>query len=216
VIRSEARKRPALTAGFSILNDVVLNQVLVSFDINERTRRVIEGVQAEGTCWCGGTVWHGRTAMRISRSSWATTDDDVERSLASIMSVARQSQLTSRFSPLLSQWLTPPRAVPGPCASMQSLITMIAMLSKAGTAMSSITIRNLEEAVKRKLRVRAARHGRSMEEEARHILRTALAEKASRPTNLFDSIRRRIEPLGGVDLEIPRREPLREPPRFEK
>jgi len=77
-------------AGFSILNDVVLNQVLVSFGSDERTRRVIEGVQAEGTCWCGGTVWQGHTAMRISVCSWATTDDDVERSLASIIAVARK------------------------------------------------------------------------------------------------------------------------------
>jgi len=78
-------------AGFSILNDVVLNQVLVSFGPDERTRRVIEGVQADGTCWCGGTVWHGRAAMRISVCSWATTDNDVERSLASIISLARES-----------------------------------------------------------------------------------------------------------------------------
>jgi glutamate/tyrosine decarboxylase-like PLP-dependent enzyme len=77
-------------AGFSILNDVVLNQVLVSFGSDERTRRVIEGVQAEGTCWCGGTVWQGHTAMRISVCSWATTEEDVERSLASIIAVARK------------------------------------------------------------------------------------------------------------------------------
>jgi hypothetical protein len=80
-----------MNAGFSIVNDVVLSQVLVSFDTDERTTRVIEGARAEGTCWCGGTVWHGSTAVRISVSSWATTDDDVERSLASIISVARQS-----------------------------------------------------------------------------------------------------------------------------
>ena len=82
--------------------------------------------------------------------------------------------------------------------------------------MAIITIRNLEESLKRKLRLRAARHGRSMEEEARQILRSALAEKAGRATNLFDAIRRRIEPLGGVDLEIPPREPIREPPRFDE
>lgn len=82
--------------------------------------------------------------------------------------------------------------------------------------MASITIRNLDETLKRKLRVRAARHGRSMEEEARQILRSALAEKAGKPANLFDAIRRRIEPLGGVDLEIPPREPIREPPRFDE
>ena len=76
-------------AGYEILNDVVLNQVLVSFGSAEQTRRVIAGVQQQGTCWCGGTEWHGRTAMRISVSSWATTDEDVERSLAAILEVAR-------------------------------------------------------------------------------------------------------------------------------
>jgi glutamate/tyrosine decarboxylase-like PLP-dependent enzyme len=74
-------------AGFEVLNDVVLNQVLVSFgtrDIN----RIIKAVQADGTCWCGSTVWHGRPAMRISVSSWATTENDVERSLAALLSIA--------------------------------------------------------------------------------------------------------------------------------
>jgi glutamate/tyrosine decarboxylase-like PLP-dependent enzyme len=77
-------------AGFAVLNDVVLNQVLVSFGDDDTTRRVIEGVQREGTCWCGGTVWHGRAAMRISVSSWATTAADVEASLAAIVRVAAQ------------------------------------------------------------------------------------------------------------------------------
>ena len=63
-------------AGFEILNDVVLNQVLVSFGDAEKTRRVIRDIQNDGTCWCGGTEWHGRAAMRISVSSWATTDHD--------------------------------------------------------------------------------------------------------------------------------------------
>jgi glutamate/tyrosine decarboxylase-like PLP-dependent enzyme len=76
-------------AGYEILNDVVLNQVLVSFGEPAVTERVIAGVQAEGTCWCGGTVWQGRTAMRISVSSWATTEGDVERSLEAILRVAR-------------------------------------------------------------------------------------------------------------------------------
>ena len=76
-------------AGYSILNDVVLNQVLVSFGEAEFTRRVIAGIQSDGTCWCGGTVWQGQTAMRISVSSWATTDDDVERSLKAMLHVAR-------------------------------------------------------------------------------------------------------------------------------
>jgi glutamate/tyrosine decarboxylase-like PLP-dependent enzyme len=77
-------------AGFSILNDVVLNQVLVSFGSEQDTRRVIAGVQSDGTCWCGGTQWHGVAAMRISVSSWATTDEDVERSAAAMIRIARQ------------------------------------------------------------------------------------------------------------------------------
>jgi glutamate/tyrosine decarboxylase-like PLP-dependent enzyme len=75
-------------AGYRVLNDVVLNQVLVSFGSSERTREVIARVQRDGTCWCGGTVWQGHTAMRISVSSWATTEADVERSLAAILRVA--------------------------------------------------------------------------------------------------------------------------------
>jgi len=75
-------------AGHRVLNDVVLNQVLVSFGNSERTRAVITRVQEEGTCWCGGTVWQGHTAMRISVSSWATTEKDVERSLAAILRAA--------------------------------------------------------------------------------------------------------------------------------
>jgi glutamate/tyrosine decarboxylase-like PLP-dependent enzyme len=77
-----------LAAGYSVLNDVVLNQVLVSFGSAERTRDVIKRIQQEGTCWCGGTVWQGQTAMRISVSSWATTDEDVGRSLAAILRAA--------------------------------------------------------------------------------------------------------------------------------
>lgn len=76
-------------AGYDVLNDVVLNQVLVAFGDDETTRRVIAGVQSDGTCWCGGTAWHGRAAMRISVSSWATTDEDVDRSLAAMLRVAR-------------------------------------------------------------------------------------------------------------------------------
>ena len=76
-------------AGFEILNDVVLNQVLVAFGPAVVTERVIVAVQADGTCWCGGTLWHGRTAMRISVSSWATTETDVEKSLEAIVRLAR-------------------------------------------------------------------------------------------------------------------------------
>jgi threonine aldolase len=75
-------------AGFTILNNVVLNQVLVSFGSAEDTRRVIADIQNDGTCWCGGTQWHGHTAMRISVCSWATTDEDVERSAAAMIRIA--------------------------------------------------------------------------------------------------------------------------------
>jgi len=75
--------------GHQVLNDVVLNQVLVSFGSPERTRKVIERIQDDGTCWCGGTVWQGHTAMRISVSSWATTEVDVELSLEAILRAAR-------------------------------------------------------------------------------------------------------------------------------
>ena len=77
-------------AGFSVLNDVVLNQVLVSFGGSEKTRRVIAEIQADGTCWCGGTVWQDQTAMRISVSSWATTDEDVESSAAAMIRIAKR------------------------------------------------------------------------------------------------------------------------------
>jgi glutamate/tyrosine decarboxylase-like PLP-dependent enzyme len=77
-------------AGYDILNEVQLNQVLVSFGSAEKTRRVITAVQEDGTCWCGGTVWQGHTAMRISVSSWATTEEDVEKSLAAIVRLARE------------------------------------------------------------------------------------------------------------------------------
>ena len=75
-------------AGHEILNEVVINQVLVSFGSPEETLRVVERIQKEGTCWCGSTVWQGRTAMRISVSSWATTEADVEASLAAILRAA--------------------------------------------------------------------------------------------------------------------------------
>lgn len=79
-------------AGHQVLNEVVINQVLVSFGAPEVTRRIIAGIQHEGTCWCGGTVWQGRTAMRISVSSWATTDRDVDRSLEAILRIAKEGR----------------------------------------------------------------------------------------------------------------------------
>lgn len=77
-------------AGYDILNEVQLNQVLVSFGGAQKTKQVITAVQEDGTCWCGGTVWQGHTAMRISVSSWATTEEDVEKSLAAIVRLARE------------------------------------------------------------------------------------------------------------------------------
>jgi len=76
-------------AGFTVLNDVVLNQVLVSFGTPQRTQQVIAAIQQEGTCWCGITVWQGQTAMRISVCSWATREEDVEKSLAAMIRAAR-------------------------------------------------------------------------------------------------------------------------------
>jgi glutamate/tyrosine decarboxylase-like PLP-dependent enzyme len=77
-------------AGYEVLNDVVINQVLVSFGPPETTLEVMRRVQEDGTCWCGGTVWQGKTAMRISVSSWATTEEDVDLSLSAILRIARQ------------------------------------------------------------------------------------------------------------------------------
>ena len=75
-------------AGHEVPHDVVLNQVLVQFGDAARTRRVVAALQEEGTCWCGITEWQGRTAMRISVSSWATTEADVQASLAAMLRVA--------------------------------------------------------------------------------------------------------------------------------
>lgn len=77
--------------------------------------------------------------------------------------------------------------------------------------MASMTIRDIDDTLKARLRVRAAKHGRSMEDEVRDILRAALSAQPARAKSLVDSIRARIEPLGGVDLEIPPREQMREP-----
>ncbi len=80
--------------------------------------------------------------------------------------------------------------------------------------MASITIRRLEDATKKRLRIRASRNGRSMEEEARQILKRALAEKAAPGRNLYQSIRAIVEPLGGIDLPEIKRGPMRPPPDF--
>jgi len=76
-------------AGVEVLNDVVLNQVVVSFGDDERTKRVIAALQKAGDCWCGGTRWQGREAMRISISSWATTQDDMEITFRAILNALR-------------------------------------------------------------------------------------------------------------------------------
>jgi len=79
-------------AGYEVLNDVVLNQVLVSFGDDAANRSIIDEIQREGTCWCGVTVWQDKTAMRISVCNWSTTEDDVDRSLAAILAIAAASQ----------------------------------------------------------------------------------------------------------------------------
>ena len=81
--------------------------------------------------------------------------------------------------------------------------------------MASITVRNLEEGQKRRLRIRAAENGRSMEEEARNILRTALYHHPPAHEDLARAIRARFQPLGGVELDIPPRSPMRKPPRLD-
>lgn len=79
-------------AGYEILNEVVLNQVLVAFGDADTTRRVVAAVQEDGTCWCGPTVWKGRAAMRISVCSWATTDEDVDKSIDAIVRIAAEQR----------------------------------------------------------------------------------------------------------------------------
>jgi glutamate/tyrosine decarboxylase-like PLP-dependent enzyme len=96
-------QRLADTPGLELLNEVVLNQVLVRIhpgnagqgNVDQTTRAVIEKVQADGTCWLGGTTWHGMAAMRISFSNWSTTDDDVERAAQAIRRAAVQARGSS-------------------------------------------------------------------------------------------------------------------------
>ncbi len=78
-------------AGLEVLNDVVLNQVLVAFGDDERTAKIQSAIQEAGTCWCSGTRWRGRAALRISVSSWATGTEDVEDSLDSILAAHRET-----------------------------------------------------------------------------------------------------------------------------
>ena len=81
--------------------------------------------------------------------------------------------------------------------------------------MASITVRNLEEGLKRRLRIRAAENGRSMEQEARDILRAALDQESLTGKDLVSAIRARFAPLGGVELDLPLREPMRKPPQLD-
>lgn len=77
-------------AGFEVLNDVVLNQVLVSFGDDATNRKIIAEIQEDGTCWCGATLWQQRSAMRISVCNWSTTAEDVDRSLDVIVEIANR------------------------------------------------------------------------------------------------------------------------------
>ncbi len=79
-------------AGFEILNKVVLNQVLVAFGDDALTRKIIDAIQRDGTCWCGVTVWQEQTAMRISVSNWSTTAADVDISLAAMIRIAQETR----------------------------------------------------------------------------------------------------------------------------
>jgi glutamate/tyrosine decarboxylase-like PLP-dependent enzyme len=96
--------RLAAAPGVSVLNDVVLNQVLVRFDgvgvadADEATRAVIAQVQSDGTCWAGGAVWQGRQAMRISISNWSTTQDDVDRAADAILNSYRSLAAGARLA----------------------------------------------------------------------------------------------------------------------
>ena len=80
--------------GYEVLNDVVLNQVLVSFGNDDTTAQVIGEIQRDGTCWCGGTVWQGRRAMRISVCNWSTTVADVDTSLDAMLACAERVKRT--------------------------------------------------------------------------------------------------------------------------
>jgi glutamate/tyrosine decarboxylase-like PLP-dependent enzyme len=77
-------------AGHEVLNEVVLNQVVVTFGDAPHTDAVITALQQDGTCWCGPTTWHGRRAMRVSVSGWNTTEDDIDASVAAVHACARR------------------------------------------------------------------------------------------------------------------------------
>ena len=84
-------QRLAAAPGVTILNDVVLNQVLVQFKDDATTKDVIARVQADGTCWAGGALWQGQQAMRIAVSNWSTTEDDIDRSADAMLACYTQA-----------------------------------------------------------------------------------------------------------------------------
>jgi plasmid stability protein len=96
---------------------------------------------------------------------------------------------------------------------LQSMLNIKSLMNGA-TILASMTIRNIDDGLKARLRIRAAEHNRSMEDEARDILRTALSVTAAKPQNLAQAIRARLGDSGGVELDIPAREPVRVPPDF--
>ena len=85
----------AAAPGITILNDVVLNQVLVQFGDDETTQDVIARVQADGTCWAGGAFWQGKQAMRIAVSNWSTTEADIDRSAGAMLACYRAAGATA-------------------------------------------------------------------------------------------------------------------------
>jgi glutamate/tyrosine decarboxylase-like PLP-dependent enzyme len=85
--------------GVEVLNEVVLNQVLVRFADDDRTREVIRLIQEDGTCWVAGTVWRGQSAMRISVSSWRTTEEDVKRSADAMLRAAGRASFRAAAGP---------------------------------------------------------------------------------------------------------------------
>jgi plasmid stability protein len=103
-----------------------------------------------------------------------------------------------------------------PGGQVQSLILAVSLIARSSARMASITIRKLDEGLKARLRIRAARNGRSMEDEARDVLRIALAHEQPAPRDLVEAVRRRFGKIGPVELPIPAREPMRGPPDFDK
>jgi plasmid stability protein len=98
---------------------------------------------------------------------------------------------------------------------LQSLTNMQSLTKSGRGVMATMTIRDVDDQLKARLRVQAASHRHSMEEEARDILRAALSSEPARGASLVQAIRERIAPLGGIELELPAREAIRTPPELE-